>query len=230
MATTREQLARTLAVHDVDALRLILRASEVDVRGAATPAALADRIADAIWWNYHTPLGYVADRDTLEDIVRHVARRLGVADRVDPDIDVWGQVRALTDALVAEIPVEGIGVDALDETTRARIGASWAAPLGWGTGATGSFGTRWVTGRALAWLRGPIGRLLPLLPILGPWVTAIRTGVGAVYAVSGPLGVALTVLSLNSALSTDYRRLVPLILGVGALGPAPVIDVVPVPA
>jgi hypothetical protein len=32
------------------------------------------------------------------------------------------------------------------------------------------------------------------------------------------------VLSLNSALGTNYHRLVPLVLGVGALGPEPVQD------
>ncbi|MEZ4235211.1 MAG: hypothetical protein R3F59_03415 [Myxococcota bacterium] len=55
MATTRDQLQATLAVHDAAALRLILTASEVDPRDARTPAELAARIADAIWWNYCTP-------------------------------------------------------------------------------------------------------------------------------------------------------------------------------
>src|SRR5688572_20389985 len=118
MATTREQLERTLAVQDADALRLVLDASDVDPREATDSPELAKRIADAIWWNYSTPLGYLAERATFEDVVRHLARRLKVDDRVDPDVPVWDQVAALTRALVQQIPEDGISVESLDETTR----------------------------------------------------------------------------------------------------------------
>jgi hypothetical protein len=228
MAITRDQLEATLAVHDADALRLILHASDVDPRGAETPAALAARIADAIWWNYCTPLGYLAERTSFEDIVRHLARKLGVGDRVDPDVPVWEQVTALTQALVstlgAGLPPDGISLESLDESTRARLYPSWGAPLGWGSGATSSFATRWGTGKVLALLKTPIGRLLPLLPVVGPWIGAVRAGISTVYFVTGPLGVAMAVLSINSALGTNYARLVPLVLGVGALGPQAVMD------
>jgi hypothetical protein len=224
MAITRDQLEATLAVHDADALRLILHASDVDPRGAETPAALAARIADAIWWNYCTPLGYITERTSFEDIVRHLARKLQVSDRVDPDVPVWDQVSALTQALVAQLPPEGISIESLDEGTRARLFPSWTAPLGWGSGATSSFATRWGTGKVLALLKTPIGRLLPLLPVVGPWIGAVRAGISTVYFVTGPLGVALAVLSVNSALGTNYTRLVPLVLGVGALGPQAVMD------
>src|SRR5262245_42403099 len=107
MATTRAELAAALAVQDADALRLVLRASDVDAGDVESAPDLAGRIADAIWWNYNTPLGYVAERGSFEDVVRHLARRFGVDDRVDPDMPVWEQVRALTAALVGEIPVDG---------------------------------------------------------------------------------------------------------------------------
>lgn len=224
MGTTRDQLQATLAVHDPEALRLILAASQVDDRNATTSADLAARIADAIWWNYSTPLGYLAERTTLEDIVRHVARRLRVSDRVDPDVPVWEQIRALTTALVATIPDDGVSVASLDDATRGRLSPSWMGALGWGGGATGSLATRWGSSKVLALLKTPIGRLLPLLPVVGPWVGAVRTGLAAVNLVTGPLGIAMTVMSLNSALGSNYRRLVPLVLGVGALGPQPVSD------
>lgn len=220
MATTRDDLQRSLAVQDADALRLILEASEVDARGAQTAPELAARIADAIWWNYCTPLGYVVERSTFEDVVRHLARRLKVADRVDPDLPVWDQVDALTRALVAEIPREGVSLTSLDDATRARLGFSWLPPLGLGAGAGTSFVTRWGLGKALAVFKTPVGRLLPLLPGVGPWVGTIRAGMSAVHLVTGPLGIGLTFLSLNTALGTNYYRLVPLVLGVGALRPA----------
>lgn len=220
MSTTRDDLERSLAVQDPAALRLILDASEVDARGAESAPELAARIADAIWWNYCTPLGYVAERSTFEDVVRHLARRLRVADRVDPDLPVWDQVAALTGALVSEVPASGISLSDLDASTRSQLSFSWVPPIGYGASAGGSFATRWSAGKVLALLRTPIGRLLPLLPGVGPWVGAIKTGLSAVHLVTGPLGVALTVMSLNSALGTNYHRLVPLVLGVGALRPA----------
>lgn len=224
MATTRDQLEAALAVHDPEALRLILVASDVDPREARTSAELAARIADAIWWNYTTPLGYVAERATFEDVVRHLARRLAIDDRVDPDVSVWAQVKSMTEVLVSDLPHDGISVDSLDGSTRERLSPSWTAPLGFGSGATGSMATRWGSGKVLGLLRSPIGRLLPLIPVVGPWVGVVRAGLGAVHLVTGPLGLALTVLSINSALGTNYHRLVPLVLGVGALGPDPVND------
>ncbi len=229
MPTTRDDLERSLAVQDAAALRLILDASEVDARGAESAPELAARIADAIWWNYCTPLGYVAERSTFEDVVQHLARRLKVAARVDPDLPVWDQVAALTTALVSEVPSSGISLSDLDPATRSHLSSSWLPPLGFGAGAGGSFATRWGAGKVLALLKTPIGRLLPLLPVVGPWVGVVRTGLAAVHLVTGPLGIALTVMSVNSSLGANYHRLVPLVLGVGALRPARVdeADVVP---
>jgi hypothetical protein len=224
MSTTREQLQRSLAFQDPAALLLILQAAEVDPRGAESSPDLAARIADAIWWNYSTPLGYVTERSSLEDIVRHLARKLGVADRVDPDSPVWDQVAALTSALVAEVTDSGVPFDRLDPAAQERLRSSWWPPIGLGTGAGGAFATRWGSARVLALLRSPIGRLLPYLPGVGPWVGGARTALSAVHLVSGPLGIALAVLSVNAALGTNYRRLVPLVLGVGALRPSPVED------
>jgi uncharacterized protein YaaW (UPF0174 family) len=54
---------------------------------------------------------------------------------------------------------------------------------------------------------------------LAPWVHTIGAGARTVYAVTGPLGVALTVLSFNQALGPNYKTLLPLLLGIGALRP-----------
>ena len=224
MSTTRDQLEAALAVQDEHALRLVLLASEVDPRGAASSPELAARIADAIWWNYCTPLGYLTERATLEDVVRHVSRRLGVADRLDTNDNVWEQIRSLTAALVPDVPERGIGVATLDESTQRRLRPAFMPAVGWGTGAVGSFTARWGSGKILALLRSPLGRLLPLIPGIGPWVTTIKWGTSAVSLVSGPLGIALSVVSLNASLGSNYKRLVPLVLGVGALAPVAVDD------
>jgi hypothetical protein len=229
--TTRADLEKLLARHDPEALRLVLHASGVGLSAVPwrtvdepTAATFAARIAEAIWWSYATPLGYVAGHASFEDIVGHLARKLGVADRLvgdadglDPTAPVWVQVRRMTELLVGDLAEGGVRFDAIDEATRKRLGPGYGASVGLGSGAAGSFATRWTAARVLALFRTPIGRVLPYLPVVGPWVGAIRTGVGAVFAVSGPLGIALAVLSANSALGPSYRKLVPLVLGVGGL-------------
>lgn len=224
MPTTRAEVRASLAVHDPQALRAILDAARVSPRGAESSDELAGRIADALWWNYTTPLGYVADRTSLEDIVGHTARKLRVEHAVAEGGDAWMQLRALTVALVREVAAAGVSLEDLDPKTRAFIWPDWMPTLAYGAGASSSFGARWASGHVVRFLKGPIGRLLPLIPPIAPYVGAIRVGAGAVYTVSGPLGVALSVLTFNQALGSNYHRLVPLLLGVGALGPVSVED------
>jgi len=222
--TTRSELEASLAVHDSQALKLILDASGVDARGASTPSELAARIVDAMWWSYTTPLGYVTDRASFEDIVWHVARKLRVDDRVDRSADAYDQSQQLTHALLGDLPDEAIGVAQLDSDTQRRLGASWLPTMMLGGGAGSSFVARWTSGKMLDLMKTPLGRLLPLLPAVGPYIGAVKTATGAVHMVAGPLGIALSVLTFNQALGANYRRLVPLVLSVGALRPRSVDD------
>lgn len=222
--TTRSELEASLAVHDSQALKLILDASGVDARGASTPSELAARIVDAMWWSYTTPLGYVTDRASFEDIVWHVARKLRVDDRVDRSADAYDQSQQLTHALLGDLPDEAIGVAQLDSDTQRRLGASWLPTMMLGSGAGSSFVARWTSGKMLDLMKTPLGRLLPLLPAVGPYIGAVKTATGAVHMVAGPLGIALSVLTFNQALGANYRRLVPLVLSVGALRPRSVDD------
>ena len=225
MSTTRAQVESSLAVQDAGALRLILEAAEVSPRGAEGSAELAARLTDALWWNYCTPLGYTVDRVGLEEMVAHVAKKLLVDHAVQAEDDAWVQLRHLTVALLQELPDGGVGLADLDEATQARIWPSWMPTVALGSGATGSVGTWWASRRVVAFFKGPVGRYLPLLPVVGPYLGAIRTGAGVVGVVTGPLSVALSILTVNQALGTNYKRLVPLLLGIGALGPAEVVDV-----
>jgi len=223
MRTTRADVEAALAVHEPEALRAVLEAAGVRTRGAESARELAKRIADALWWSYATPIGYLSDRVALEDIVDHTARRLG-AEACLSRGEVWERLEGLTQILVRQVTDRGVRLDDLDPQVRARLWPDIFPAAAYGTGATGAFGTRWASARVIRFLDGPIGRLLPLLPPLAPWVGAIRTGAGALHLVTGPLGVALAVLSFNEALGARYRRLVPLLLGVGALGPRRVDD------
>ena len=227
MTTTRDDVRNALAVHDPDALRAILAAANVGDGGSKTSAELADRITKAIWWNAQTPIGYALDRTELETIVQRVAKRLGVSDRVGAHQDAWSQLPQLTRALVSTLPESpGIALSDLDSTSRARMKPHWKRAAALGGGGVGSFGARAASGALLGFFEGPIGRLLPLIPPIAPYVRTIRAGAGAVNMVAGPLGIALTVLSVNQALGASYAKLLPLLLGIGALGVSPVADAV----
>jgi hypothetical protein len=224
MTTTRAQLQSSLSFHDPEALRAILAAAGVSEKGATTADELAKRVVDAMWWCYSTPLGYVSDQASFEDIVWHVARRLRVDDRVQAAADPFRQAEQITVALLHELPDGGVRVEDLDAETQRRLGASWLPTAAFGASAGGSFATRFASGKVLGWLKTPVGRLLPLLPAVGPYVGAFKGIASGVHLVSGPLGVALSVLTVNQALGANYRKLVPLVLGVGALRPQAVDD------
>jgi hypothetical protein len=222
MPVRRPDVVAALAIHESEALFAILEAARVAPRGAQTSDELATRIADALWWYYCTPLGYLADRTTLAHIVRHVARRLRVS--VSDDTDAWTELGQLTGGLGRLVGARGVSLDDLDTQARARLQPSWMPTAASATGATASV-TAAAAGRAIVWLGGtPVGRLLPYLPTVGPVFRVIHKSGSVAALVGGPLGIALSVLSLDQALGTNYQRLVPLLLGVGALGPRPVSD------
>ena len=214
-----DEVQSALALHDPRALRAILVAAKVRVGRDESSEALADRIVRSTWWHASTPLGYAAGSATLEDLVQRVAKRLDVAHRVHASDDGWQQLEQLTRALVRTLPEgPGIALSDIEPGARTRLSPHWKRTVALGGGASGSIGARWTSAAVIGFLEGPVGRLLPLLPPLAPWVRTIRTGAGAVHAVSGPLGVALAVLSLNQALGVSYTKLLPLLLGIGALG------------
>ena len=64
---------------------------------------------------------------------------------------------------------------------------------------------------------GPIGRLLPLIPQLAPYWKALRGTAAVAAAVGTPLAVGLGLVGVNHAMGSNYRRVVPLLSGVGAL-------------
>ena len=99
MAVTRDMAKQMLALHDPQHLASVLVAAGVRPRGESRQE-LAHRVVERLWWSYCTPLGYLADRVTLEAIVDHTARRLGrpavTLGREDP----WAKARALTAEVV----------------------------------------------------------------------------------------------------------------------------------
>lgn len=224
MPIDRTDVTAALAIHDPVELQAILRAAGLGAKGATTAHELAERVAEALWWHATTPLGYVMERTNLEDIVGRVAKRVGMTHHLQRETDGWTQLGQLTNGLFQSLPSGGIGLDALDDATRARLEPNWMPTISFGLGSGGSATTAWVSGRMLGLLKGPFGRLLPLIPPLAPYYAALVGTLGAVRLVAWPLTIGFGVLTVNSALGANDRKLVPLLLGVGALAPTAVDD------
>ena len=220
MSLGKDDVRNALAVQPPEALRAILIAAGMSDPGEGPSDALADQVVKQLWWSAQTPLGYAAGNAALEDIVQRVAKRLDVRHKVLPSEDGWTQLAHLTRALVANLPEgHGVALSDLDSGMRDRLRPHWKRSVALGGGAGSSLGARLASNAVLGFLAGPIGRLLPLIPPLAPWVHTIGAGARTIQMVTGPLGVALAVLSINQALGPDYKKLLPLLLGIGALAP-----------
>jgi hypothetical protein len=230
MPTGRKDVVAALAVHEPQVLRAIAEAADVRLRGAESSRELAERICDAIWWCYSTPAGYLTERASLEDIVDHVAALLKI--ELTSSGDAWTRLREMTVELhrlnAARIdvsdPAHGVSYDDLDDHVRSRLEPGWYGVAAAASGGAASLGAgiagTWVVRLA----RTPIGRLIPLIPTIGPIFRGATAVAGVVSWVGTPLAIGLSVVALNESLGANYKKLVPLLLGVGALGPTAVSD------
>jgi len=199
MQVTKQDVVNTLSVHEPADLIAILEVARVPQRDAETPRELAERITDALWWNYCTPMGYLADRTHLDDIVKHVTRRLRIQDRVLAS-DPWDRLSEMTAALALDVREGFVGFDDLQSGAQARLQGSWMPTLGFAGGAGSSAGAGAASRLVLKFAKTPVGRLIPFIPTIGPVFSGITTGAGVVSIVAWPLTVALGVLALNQSL------------------------------
>jgi len=213
---SRAAFADALSDLPPEALRALLEVTEYGASEAKTSAELAQRCATLLWWSWSTPIGFVTTKATLGDIVDDVATKLELSALLDDRADAWEKLERLR----AEVldAVEPAALDAMDADIQSRLnGPSWV-PSFFGASTAGS---AWSAGRVGAWVvrlgAGPIGRLLPLIPQLAPYWKAIRGVALIASAVGTPLAIGAGVLSVNHALGSNYRRMVPLLLGAGAL-------------
>lgn len=224
MPVTRGALVDALAQEDPAALRDILAAAGCDPGPQDAARAVAQRLADQLWWSYATPLGYAWGTGSLEEIVAFVAHRLRLY--VPRDEDGWAAVRTLAVAAAVDLERRGIPVGALPPGTVDRLGRPWVAPTLLAAGAAATWGAGGVAGALAATLGAPAWRWVGWVPAVGPATRTLRLAAGAARLASGPAAVALAAVAVNQAFGANPRVLVPLLLGVGALGPQPVVDAV----
>jgi hypothetical protein len=213
MAKIRKlEAAAVLARRPLGDLRRAVRATGKEALLDRTDRELATELTDALWWSYATPFGYAIDRPTLDEMVRHVAKKLGWANEI-PAGDGWDQLHWLTRRLVPE--GEEVAWADLQKDQRDALERSFVASVALsGSGATSAAAAQ--LGQAvLRFARTPIGRLLPRIPPLAPTWRSIQNAASVAAVVGTPLGLGLGLLALNQAFGTNYPRFVPALLATG---------------
>jgi hypothetical protein len=211
MPVSSSALRTRLASRDPDLLRAVLEASDVSWRDDDDTDELARRLVSALWWRTHSPAGQALLPDTLDDLVERYGQKLGV--RL-PQGEVYARLQALTaQALPAsDAPLE---VRDLDEAVQKKLRRPVWGRLAGASGSGGAFGAGWVARKVLAGTIGPVWAVLARLPYVGPAVIAVRSSAGTVLSLSGPVGIGLALLTLNSLLGPRYDRGLPLLIGAG---------------
>jgi len=213
MTVSQLELRARLADRDPDMLRAVLEASDVSWSEEDDADELARRLVDALWWRTHSPAGKVVMADSLDKMVDRYGGRL----ELDlPAGDAWSRLQALTTATVPSGD-DPLRLDSLDDDTRARLRRPIWGRLAGATGTGGVAGAGWLARRLLQGMAAPIWAVLAQLPYVGPAVIAVRASAGTILAVSGPLGVGLALLTLNSAFGPRYDRAMPLLVGAGLI-------------
>jgi hypothetical protein len=218
---TKAALKTLLADKDPKALSAILVAADVAHDGAEEGAEkLAGRLVGALWWRSHSPARQVVWPRNLDQLVNRAERKL----KLDlGNGDAWERLAALTDQLIdGSRPLR---VDDMAPAMRKRLRrVVWANLLGVGA-AGAAAGTRFASLKLLQLAAGPTWRLITMLPKVGPALVAMRVGAGTVAAVSGPVGIALALLTLNSVLGATDDTALPLLLGIGLVCRNPLVVV-----
>lgn len=174
--------------------------------------ALAESLANKLWWKAHTPLGYQLRPHTLESIVSVYAQKLELQ---IPEADGWRQLDTLTDLLLP--PDENINIQSLSPELQKRVTEShWKTTGGAASSATAA-GTRWAATHLLGWTSGAIWKWLRLVPKLGPVIIGIRTAAGWIAAISGPVAIASAIYTVNQALGPRWDDALGLLLGAGLI-------------
>ena len=213
MAKIRKlEAAAVLARRPLGDLRRAVRATGKEPLLDRTDRELATELTEALWWSYATPVGYAIDRPTLDEMVRHVAKKLGWVNEI-PAGDGWDQLHWLTRRLVPD--GEEVAWADLHEDQREALERSFVASVALSSSGASSAAAGQLGQAVLRFARTPIGRLLPRIPPLAPTWRSIQSAASVAAVVGTPLGLGLGLLALNQAFGTNYPRFVPALLATG---------------
>ena len=170
----------------------------------------ARAIAKEIWKQSSSPAQLAFTPRDFDDIVGELAKRLKIDLKKKQG---WEALNTLTDTLLPadqQVSAESLPPELIQrlKATKTPVVAGVSATS---TAAATRFGANWI----LRTTAGPWLKWIALLPKIGPTVIGIRSALGLTAAISGPVGIALGLWTLNKSLGPKYDKSLPLLIGVG---------------
>ena len=207
--TAQEELSQRLSQCPALMLQEVLTSNGIYTSDEATAQVMADRLAAEIWKHSHTPIGEWVMPSSLEDILDIYAQKLEID--IPKDQHVWGQLQSLREALIQSDTQ--INIDDLPDDLKERLQRSVVPRVMGASAAGGAAGARWAALKVLQWTSSRWLDLIKLLPQIGPAIIAIRGVAGFLARVSGPVGIALALWSVNDSFGPKWDRCLGLLLG-----------------
>ena len=209
--TTKQTFTEHLSTCDVKTLQEILNNSKISYASSATSVELAEQISINIWKHSHTPVGQMIREHSFEDITTLYANKLQINLSTK---NGWSQLQELVENLVplnAPVAFEELPVDLQERLKTSQKWSNTAGFTGIGTAITSGALSKWL----LKATSGKLFDLIKFLPTIGPAIIAIRSALGWVAVLSGPVGIAIGLWVLNNNLGPKLDKGLQLLLGVG---------------
>ena len=208
--TTKEEIKILLQNSELPILKEVLQTNRIKISENATKEDCIQALINAVWNHSHTPIGGFVAPMSLEEIIQVYAKKLDTP--IDATTDIQSQLRTLRSKVMANcntIEISDIPSDVLDRLQRSVI------PSVVGAGAAGGAATtRWAAYKVLAWTASKWLNIIKLIPQIGPALITIRSTAGVLARVSGPVGVALAIWSINNHLGPKWDQCLGLLIGI----------------
>jgi len=207
--TTKEETKHLLQHCTLPILKEVLHTNHIKTADNASKDDCITALVNGIWSNSHTPIGGFVAPMSLEEIIQIYAKKLDTP--IDSKADVQSQLGALRSKVMAgcnNIDISDIPPEVLDRLQRSVIPSVVSAGA-----AGGAATTRWAAYKILAWTASKWLNIIKLIPQIGPAIITIRSTAGVLARVSGPVGVALAIWSINNHLGPKWDQCLGLLMG-----------------
>ncbi len=201
-----------------DELRSILMSAKLEPPAKeASRDEIIDVIVSAIWSSSHTPVGQFVSPHCLSDIIEQLSQKLSISLSNQKGLE-QNDLDILDEFTTKLLPTQKeISIDELPKDIQRQLKTSLTQTfLGLGTTST-SLMSRLLGKKVLDILALPLLQWLRLIPKVGPILISIRGAANVVVGLSGPLGIAATLWTVNSMLGPKWDRCIILLLGIGLL-------------
>jgi hypothetical protein len=207
--TTKNEFQNLLTQCTPTLLQEVLTGNGIHYPKNASTELLSQRIVDGIWKHSHTPIGELVFPNSLEEILAIYFKKLDIEYNKDDSFEK--QLCTLRHEIIGNS--SSVHIADLPEELKERLQRS-VVPSVLGAGAAGgAAGTRWAALKLLEWTTSKWLDLIKLIPQIGPAIITIRGVAGVISKVSGPVGIALALWSLNNGFGPKWDKCLGLLIG-----------------